>query len=65
MAEEKYCPLTYAIGKGAYDQEISNFDYCKKEDCSWWDDFAGHCAILSISRHGAEGSFDVVKKERE
>jgi len=66
MAEEKkkICPLTYAIGTGAYDQQVADFDYCIEEQCAWWDEFTGHCAILSISRHGALGSFDVVQKER-
>ncbi len=35
MAEEKICPLTYTTGKGAYDQEVSSFDFCTREKCAW------------------------------
>ena len=38
---------------------------CQKSSCAWWDDLTGHCAILSISRHGNKGSFDVVQEERK
>ena len=50
--KKKICPMPL-MGK------------CEKEKCAWWDDFTGHCAILSISRHGALGSFGIVQKERE
>jgi len=38
MAKEmtKICPLTYAVGKGAYDQEVASFDDCVEERCAWW-----------------------------
>ena len=62
---KKLCPLTYITEKGAYDQDVSGFDNCTEKACAWWDDFTGHCAILSISRHGGEGSFNVVKRERK
>lgn len=61
--EKKYCPLAYAVGKGAYDQEISNFDYCTKEKCAWWDILAGDCAITVIAKLGLEGSFNAITKE--
>ena len=65
MADKKICPLTYSVGKGGYDQEIADFDYCVEGKCMWWDDFTGHCAILSISRHGGKGSFQVAQDERK
>lgn len=48
MAEEKkkYCPLAYAVGKGAYDQEVSSFDYCTKEQCALWFASEGRCSKL-------------------
>ena len=38
MADEKkkICPLSYALGKGAYDQEHSGFDFCPEQQCAWW-----------------------------
>ena len=65
MAEKKYCPLSYAAGKGAYDQEVANFDYCKKVNCAWWDDFTSLCAIAVIARFGAEGTFYMARKEQK
>ena len=53
MAERKYCPLKLIKGVG----------FCEKERCAWWDDFTGHCAILSISRHGALGSLMLLRKK--
>jgi len=55
-AGDKYCPID------THPWEIDSL--CKKEQCAWWDDITGHCAILNISRHGALGSFDIAKKER-
>lgn len=36
---------------------------CIEKKCAWWDYFIGSCAILNISRHGAAGSLEVMKKE--
>ena len=60
---EKLCPLTYAVGKGAYDQEVASFDDCKEKDCAWWDILAGDCAITVIAKLGLEGSFNAINKE--
>lgn len=62
MAEydRKNCPLKF------HTDALSVSTYpCDEKKCAWWDDFTGHCAILSISRHGSKGSFDIVKKERK
>lgn len=45
---KKICPLTYGTSKGAYDQEIGDFDYCVKESCAWWDEHYGCCPIKLI-----------------
>ena len=54
MAEKKYCPLAHAVGKGAYDQEVSSFDYCVKENCAWWHVLniqtkRGRCSLLTLA----------------
>ena len=56
MAEDKrkICPLTYTSGKGAYDQEVSDFDYCVEEKCAWWNDLSKNCAILVIAKMSKE-----------
>lgn len=54
----KYCPLKF---QNALWTEAC---YCEETQCAWWDEFTGHCAILSISRHGGKGSFEIVKEER-
>ena len=61
--KKKICPLTYTSGKGAYDQEVLDFDYCAKEKCAWWDILAGDCAIVVIAKLGLEGSFNAINKE--
>lgn len=38
---------------------------CIEKKCAWWDDFIGSCAILNISRHGATGSFEFLKRKRK
>ena len=53
--DKKICPLTYTSGKGAYDQEVSDFDYCKKEKCAWWGKSTEDCAILMIGNYIATG----------
>ena len=52
--DEKICPLTYTSGKGAYDQEVSDFDYCAKEKCAWWHILniqtgRGRCSLLTLA----------------
>lgn len=35
--EKKICPLTYSTAiKGAYDQQVSDFDFCPEQQCAWW-----------------------------
>jgi len=63
--DKKICPLTYTSGKGAYDQEVSDFDYCVEKQCAWWDDITGLCAIAVIARFGAEGAFHVGRREQK
>lgn len=58
MSDKKICPLSFSSPK---DYDLCE---CKEKKCAWWDDFTGHCAILSISRHGAKGSFGIVQEER-
>ena len=65
MAKEKYCPLTFSTTKGAYDQEVSDFSYCREKSCAWWDDFTGLCAVSVIARFGSEGSFYVQRQEQQ
>jgi len=52
MAEskKKNCPLTYSVQRGAYDQQLSDFDYCIENECAWWDDDEKACAIFMISK---------------
>ena len=57
---KKICPLSFSATPNQ-DESRS----CYEKACGWWDEFTGHCAILSISRHGAEGSFEVLKKEQK
>jgi len=45
--DKKICPLTYAVGKGAYDQEVSSFDHCVKDQCEWW--LVNKCVIAQIA----------------
>ena len=71
MAEEKkkICPLTYTLGKGAYDQESADFDYCVKEQCEWWIVGLGGISIGACSRRVlAENLFFIqehLKQRRE
>lgn len=58
---EKYCPLTYLIGKGPYDQQ--GFAFCVKEKCAWWDFNTGNCAILAIAKFGSKGTQEILKEE--
>jgi len=60
MSDKKICPLKFA-----QDSEQKFSIFCEKEKCTWWDDFTGHCAILSISRHGGKGSFEVIREENK
>ena len=52
--DKKICPLTYTSGKGAYDQEVSDFDYCVEEKCAWWNELSKNCAILVIAKMSKE-----------
>jgi len=65
MAKDKHCPLTFTTGKGAYDQEVSDFSYCREKSCAWWDNLAGLCAVLVIAQFGEEGSFYRQRQERK
>lgn len=49
MPYNKICPLTHHVEKGAYDQEITDFDYCKEKRCAWWDSALNSCAISKIA----------------
>lgn len=51
MAKQKYCPLTFTTGP-----VVSDFSYCRKKSCAWWDDLVGLCAILVIAKLGSCGS---------
>ena len=61
--EKKYCPLKFTCSSVALKVDEVGWE-CNEEKCAWWDDLTGHCAILSISRHGAKGSFQVIQEER-
>ena len=52
--DKNICPLTYAVEKGAYDQQVGDFDFCRKEQCAWWHILniqtkKGRCSILTIA----------------
>ncbi|MBA7545293.1 hypothetical protein ES705_37659 [subsurface metagenome] len=45
------CPLSIT-GELAPDKEfIGAAADCLKEECAWWDEHGGFCAILKVSRH--------------
>ena len=48
--KRKICPLTYSSGKGAYDQEVADFDYCVEESCAWWNVDFKECVLCRIAR---------------
>ena len=49
-SQDRVCPLTYAVGKGAYDQEVASFDDCVERRCAWWtEDKFGACALVRIA----------------
>ncbi len=52
--DSKYCPLVEGEGHS-----------CCEQQCAWWDDFTGLCAVLVIARFGSEGSFNLQRRERE
>ena len=55
MAEDKrICPLTYAVEKGAYDQQVGDFDFCREVQCAWWNELSKNCAILVIAKMSKE-----------
>jgi len=60
MSENKYCPLKFNHPQHRVKREE---DWACDRECAWWDDFIGSCAILNISKHGASGSLDVMKKK--
>ena len=47
--EKKICPLSYAIGKGAYDQDASDFDYCPEQQCAWWNHKDRCCSVKLLA----------------
>ena len=51
MADEKkkICPLSHSISKGAYDQEVSDFDFCPEEQCAWWVTKERCCSLKLIA----------------
>ena len=58
MAKEKMCPMSFNSHKETYYE-------CQKEECAWWDDITGFCAIAVLARFGSEGSFYVQRQERK
>jgi len=63
--KKKICPLTYALEKGAYDQEVGDFYCCVEESCGWWNWETGECAILAISRFCGKGTWDTCMEEKK
>lgn len=67
MAKEnnKTCPLTFVVGKGAYDQEVTGRDRCTGIECAWWNWETGECSILAISRFCGRGTWETCMEERK
>ena len=53
----KLCPMSFNLNGPCRN--------CIKEQCAWWDDITGLCAIAVIARFGAEGAFHVGQREQK